>query len=171
LNGEDISIAIEGAQAANGTSAWCAREYEAPTLADGSLDLARARSTSTEINGFATIGGQERFFELELRDNELQNGALGASVAIIPRDIDDPGAGEVHLDWEWHVGDADLYEASAQEGNLRLRLFTGTPGEGGVVIPSGEGSIGGLLEARWSIDESLSVSFTLPCIATEVEGT
>jgi hypothetical protein len=169
LNGEDIAIEIDGDGAANGTRAWCAREYEAPLREDDSLDLTQATSTATEINGSASIGGEERTFELELRDHALHRDEVGASLAVVPDDTE-VAAGELQIEWEWHIGDVDLFEASAQDGHVDLELFTGNPGSGGIVIPSGEGSVGGVIEARWSLDESLSVSFTLPCMATEVEG-
>jgi hypothetical protein len=170
LNGEDVAIDVNGDGAASGSVAWCAREYEAPVLEDDSLDMARATYTATEITGFATVGGEERTFDLELRDHAMQSGDIGASLSVVPDDSTDVAADEVRIDWEWHLGDLDLFEASAQDGRIELELFTGAPGEGGVVIPSGEGSVGGVVEARWGLDESLSVSFTLPCLETEVEG-
>lgn len=167
LNGEEVAIEVSGEEVANGSVAWCKREYEAPTREDGTLDLAAARSTATEVAGLAVVNDEERLFELEIRQRAIQSEDVGAVISVVPNVT---AANEARVDWEWHLGDVDLYEASAQEGHLQFELFTGTPGEGGVVIPSGEGSIGGTIDARWSLDDSLRVSFTVPCMETEVEA-
>jgi hypothetical protein len=83
----------------------------------------------------------------------------------------DPPANGVWAEWEWHSadGEQDLYDASAQEGRFTLQLFSGTPSEGGLVIPAGEGSVGGFLNARWSLEDSLTVSFTALCTENDIE--
>jgi hypothetical protein len=61
-----------------------------------------------------------------------------------------------------------LLEAAAQEGRFVLGQFTGSPGEGGVVIPEG-GHVGGYAEARWSVTDSLKISFSVLCKQSDVE--
>jgi hypothetical protein len=171
LNKETLDFATTGSEAASGSRVWCTIEYIVPRLADGSMDLARARHNKTEIDGYATIKGQERTFEFELMNHSLQADTTGAKVKIVPRvDGAVPPADSMWADWEWHSEEvADIYEGSAQDGTFELRQFLGTPGAGGVVIPSGSGSVGGFFQARWSINESLTISFTVPCLETSIE--
>jgi hypothetical protein len=171
LNKEALDFATTGSEAASGSGVWCGIEYIAPRLADGSMDLARARHSTTEIDGFATIKGQVRTFEFEMMNHSLQTDTNGAKVKIVPRvDGAVPPADSMWADWEWHSEEVtDIYEGSAQDGMFELRQFTGTPGAGGVVIPSGSGSVGGFFQARWSVNESLTISFTVPCLETSIE--
>lgn len=170
LNGEQIDIRIDGDDAEDGASVWCEREYEVP-LVDGVADLTQARQIETSITGYATVDGEERIFQLEIKQHGLQDDRSGDHVAIIPRvDEEAPGADEAWLDWEWQtIDEEDLFESSAQEGEIVLEAFTGEPGEGGVIIPEGEGIVGATLRARWSVDESLSLSFSVPCTANDIE--
>jgi len=171
INHENAGFDIRGSAASSGDSVWCGREYLAPRKSDGTFDLTRARHDATEIAGNIVVNGQERSFELEIRGHSMQAEKPGAKVKIVPRvDGTPPSADAAWADWEWHSKDGlDLYEGSAQDGTFELRLFSGTPGEGGIVIPSGEGSVGGILNARWSVSESLNISFTATCAETEVE--
>jgi hypothetical protein len=170
LNGEKVDVSLTGDAVADGTVIWCERDYQAPTV-DGGADLAQAMQTDTTIAGYATVGGEERFFELELMGHTLQAEKPGTELTIVPR-VDDVEleADEMWLEWEWTTLDGeDLLESAAQDGRFVLEQFTGKPGEGGVVIPEGNGTIGGYAEARWSVDEKLSISFTVPCTVNEVE--
>jgi len=170
LNGEELALSIEGDDVADGTSIWCEREYRAP-LVDGEPDLSQAVHAETTIGGYATVEGEERSFELELLGHALQNDEPGTAVRIVPR-VDDmePESDQMWLEWEWTTIDGeDLLEAAAQEGSFVLHQFSGMPGEGGIVIPEGEGYVGGYAEARWSVDERLSISFTVLCTENEVE--
>jgi len=171
LNGENLDFATTGDEAASASRVWCGLEYVAPRLGDGTLDLSRARQVTTEIDGYAMINGKERTFEFEMMNHSLQTERTGAKVKIVPRvDGADPPADSMWTDWEWHSEEiADIYEGSAQDGTLELRQFTGTPGPGGVVIPNGDGTVGGLFQARWSVNESLTISFTVRCTDTTVE--
>jgi hypothetical protein len=170
LNGEKIDVSIDGEGAADGSLIWCERGYLAPTV-DGAADLSQAVQSETTISGYATVGGQERFFELELLGNGLQANDPGTEFTIVPRVEDmEPKADEIWLEWEWTTLDGeDLLEAAAQKGTFVLGQFTGTPDEGSVVIPEGDGFVGGYAEARWSVNEELSISFSVPCTVNDVE--
>ncbi len=168
LNGEDLDFSIDGDD--TGASVWCEREYLVP-LVDGEPDLSQARQSETTVAGFVTIDGQERAFEFELLSHSLQDDEPGAELSIVPRvDGVDPESDELWIEWEWATPDGEtLFEAAAQEGTLVREQFSGTPGEGGVIIPDGEGFIGGYLQARWSVDESLTISFSVACTEHEIE--
>jgi hypothetical protein len=171
MNGENVDIRITGDDAATGSEVYCGREYVAPRGTDGELDLTRARMSVADIVGNAIVGGEERSFELEIRNHSFGSDQLNLALTVVPRvDGVDPARGAAWLDWEWHGTDGeDIYEASAQDGSFEFKLLTGAPGEDGVVIPAGEGSVGGFVNARWSVNESLTVSFTVPCTVSDVE--
>jgi hypothetical protein len=170
LNGEDVAVSEDGDGLADGTTAWCERKYQAPTV-DGAADLANAKQTEVTIAGFATVGGQKRHFELELMGHALQYDKEGTRLTIVPR-VDDVETkpGQMWLELEWSTLDGeDLLESAAHDGNFTLGLYSGAPGEGGVVIPEGDGHVGGYAEARWSLDEKLTISFSVLCTTNDVE--
>jgi hypothetical protein len=171
INGENVEFTISGDDVASGSQVWCEREYLAPRGTDGTFDLTRAHQSVADIVGQTVVHGEDRTFELEIRNDSFNSEALNSAFTVVPRvDGMDPSAGAAWLDWEWHGLDGtDIYEASAQDGKFELKLLTGSPGEGGVVIPAGEGALGGFLSARWSVNESLTVSFTVPCTVSDVE--
>jgi hypothetical protein len=172
LNGERIDISIDGDGVADGTHVWCEREYQAPVI-DGELDLSQVKHVDTTITAQVNVAGEERVFELELMKHALQADQPGTGVKIVPRlDDQEPAEDEMWLEWEWSTLDGqDLLESAAQEGTFTLEQFTGTPGEGGVIIPAGEGFVGGYADARWSVDEQLSISFTVLCTENDIEET
>jgi hypothetical protein len=170
LNGEDVAVSMDGEGLADGTTVYCERKYQAPDL-DGAADLAHATQTEVTIIGTATVAGQMRNFELELMGHALQYDKPGTKLTIVPR-VDDvmPKAREMWLEMEWSTLDGeDLLESAAHDGSFTLELFSGEPGEGGVVIPEGEGHVGGYAEARWSVDEKLKISFSSICMTNDVE--
>ena len=169
LNGKAVDFSIEGDD--TGMSVWCEREYGAP-LVDGEPDEAQAEHLETTIAGTVMIDGEELSFEFELLNHALQDEESGTALTIVPRvDGEEPGGDELWVEWEWATADGEtLYEAAAQEGTLVHELSTGEPSEGSRVIADGEGFVGGFVEARWSVDEKLSVSFTVLCTEHEVEG-
>jgi hypothetical protein len=170
LNGEKIDISIDGEGAADGSLIWCERGYLAPTV-DGSADLSQAVQNETTISGYATVGGEERFFELEFFGRGLHENEPGTEFTIVPR-VDDvePEGDEIWLEWEWTTLDGeDLLEAAAQKGTFVLGQFTGKPEKGSLVIPEGDGLVGGYAEARWSVNDKLSISFSAPCTVNDVE--
>jgi hypothetical protein len=172
INGESVAISLDGEAVASTTSAWCGREYAAPTLESGELDFASARIATLEVGGYATVNGEERSFELELKEHPFVASEVGTRFSIVPRvDGVAPPANGLWLDWEWHTVDGeDLYESSAQEGTFSFGQFTGTPAPGTTVIPEGTGAIGGFVQARWSLDEALDISFSVPCTRSDVEA-
>jgi hypothetical protein len=170
LNGENIAISLTDDSLADGMPVWCERTYSTPVV-DGAADLTQAEQTELTIAGTVMVAGEERNFELELMGHALQEDDPGTKVTIIPRDdAVEPEPDEMWLEIEWSTPEGeDLLEAAAQEGTFTLGQFTGTPGTGGVVIPEGEGSIGGFAQARWSVSDSLRIDFTVLCTENDVE--
>lgn len=172
LNGEDLDISLTGSVAADPAMLWCAREYDGPPDADGNPDVTRAKLYKVNVLGIVTIGGEDRRLELEFKPHDFQADAVPSATNIIARvDGEAVAANESWLDFEWHTpdGEGDLLETSAQTGKLDLELYSGEPGEDGLTIPEGEGSIGGLLDAKWSENERLQVSFSAPCTENSLD--
>jgi hypothetical protein len=169
LDGEEVDFSID--DDATGLNVWCEREYGAP-LVDGEPDVARAEHLETTIAGTVMINGEERSFELELLNHALQDEEPGTELNVIPRvDGTEPESDELWVEWEWaDVEGETLFEAAAQEGMVVHELASGDTGEDSNVIPDGEGFVGGFIEARWSLDEKLTISFTVLCTEHEVEG-
>ena len=148
----------------------CKREYLAPLVGDVPDET---QAVFHELKIYATVdeGSGPRYLTLELKRHDLQSDPIGTSVDIVPRlETMDPDPNQMWFEWEWNdeLG-GELVETAAQDGEFVLELFTGEPGAGGVVIPTGEGSVGGHVHARWSQTDEVDISFSLPCLESEIE--
>jgi hypothetical protein len=172
LNGEDLDLSITGSDAADPANLWCAREYAGPPDANDEPDISRAKLYKLNVFAQVTIGGEARRLELEFKPHDFQRDAVPSVTRVIPR-IDDEAVEDdaTWLDFEWHTpdGEGDLLETSAQKGQFNLELYSGEPGEDGLIVPEGEGSFGGTLDAHWSEQERLQASFTAPCTENELD--
>jgi hypothetical protein len=172
LNGEDLDLSITGEAAADPANVWCAREYAGPPDANGEPDVSLAKLYKVNVFALVTVGGEERRLELEFKPHDFQSDAVPSTARVIPR-VDDEvvDSDATWLDFEWHTpdGEGDLLETSAQTGRFELELYSGEPGADGLLIPAGEGSFGGTLDARWSEQERLEASVSAPCMESELD--
>lgn len=150
----------------------CRREYRVPVI-DGEPDLTRAQNVEVRIRGVVSVNGEDRRFELELKQHDLQGTPLGTVLDVVPRDDlrpPDPSGRTLWVEWEWHEAETNIttFEGAAQAGTVRLEAFTGTPGPEGVIIPDGDGYVGATVDAYWSPTERLRISVTAPCLDTEI---
>ena len=169
IEGEDLDIGEGGDWEV--LALWCQRDYLAPLVA-GVPDETQARFDEIGLHATISDGSQTRYLTLELKHHDFQSDAEGTVVEIIPRlDTMLPGPGQMWFEWEWNdeLGE-ELVETAAQDGEFVLERFTGTPGAGTVLIPAGEGQVGGHVRAHWSQLSSLEVSFTATCALSELEG-
>ncbi len=172
LDGEDLDLRLEGDAAADASKVFCTREYVADDDGTGAADLTSARNTEFKINGPLTVDGEERIVELEFKKHDFQNATPDEEIEVVVRDdTQDPGADQMWVELEWHlaVDDSDLFESAASGGSFVFGQFTGTPGEGGVVIPENEGAAGGYAEVAWGVDEELKISASAPCTVNAIE--
>lgn len=172
LNGEDLDLNVTGEEAEDSAKLWCSREYAGPPDANGEPDITQAKLYKTNIYALVTINGDERQLELEFKPHDFQVDDVPKTISVIPRvDGEVVSGDETWVDFEWHTpdGEGDLLESSAQTGAFELELYSGEPGEDGLMIPEGEGSIGGTLDAQWSEQERLQVSFTALCTENELD--
>ena len=166
VNSEKIDISMADAVAVDTAQLWCVREYEVP-LVNGALDYSQAKMVEIKVrtNARFTLDGGDRYAELELKKHDFQHDAIGAVTTIVPRsDVQLPGPKEMWFEWEWHAPDkTTLFEQAAVSGEFKLEEFTGTPDASGVVIPSGTGTVGGTLTAKWNEVDSIRMSFSVKC--------
>lgn len=167
----DVGSAADGA-ALEVVDFYCRREYAAPLDADGLLDHSKAHFD--ELTLYATVmdGDEERYISLEFKSHDLQSDPIGTSVEVVPRvDGTVPEPTQMWFEWEWlDINGDEVVETAAQTGEFVLELYTGDPDEGGVVIPAGSGSVGGHLYARWSQTDEIELSFSAPCLDTDVDA-
>jgi hypothetical protein len=172
LNGEDISIALTGSAAQDPEKLWCSREYVGPDDGTGEPDVSRAKLQEVTLNAIVNIGGQDRLLQLELKPHDFQSDTVPTQLKVVARVEDQtPPSNALWAEFEWLTadGEGDILETSAQAGTFRLELFTGEPGEDGLVIPEGEGMFGGSLAAKWSEQEELRISVSAPCLESELD--
>ncbi len=172
IGGDSLEIEHTEGDALESSRLWCEREYIVPLDADGSRDYVSGYLDEFKLGGIFSIAGEERRLELEFKRHDFRLDAPGTTIKIVPRvENQTPANDEFWLEWEWHtVGgeSAKFFEQSAVTGHFEIQRFSGQPGDDGLVIPSGEGKIGGVVAATWSATETISLSFTVPCTITKI---
>jgi hypothetical protein len=170
IDGQTIDIHLDETLAGDAAVAWCQREYWVPdpddpsTYGEGAMD-------EIELTAFVQIGGEDRRIQLELKQHDFASDPEGTEVTVVPRsDILDPAPDEMWIEFEIEDLEANrLFEQSAVTGTFVVGPVTGTPGPDGVVIPAGEGEVGGWLDARWSTSEELRASFYVRCTSIDID--
>ncbi len=178
LNGENLDVTLEGDAAKDLENLHCLREYQVPSEATstdetdaGVEDWENGKMSEVQVIVQLNVNGTSRELDLELKRHNYQADEVGTEVTIIPRDDSkEPGSTEMWSEIEWYENDENIYEQASQEGTFVLKRFTGTPGEDNpLVIPENTGSVGGVLTAKWSPTETVSISFTADCTGNSVE--
>ena len=171
VNGEALSISLTDAAASDPTTLHCLRRYEVPIVNGKRVD-ARGRLFEFVVSALVTVAGEQRLLALDVNQHDTQSDAPGTSVTIVPRDDEHPPpSADAWFDWQWRQP-ASLqltYEAAALEGTFAVGEHTGAPDAGGLVVPAGEGAIGGFLTAQWSVVDKVTLSFTAACTEDTVE--
>jgi hypothetical protein len=172
INGEDLDLRLPDDIAADATSLSCRLEYDVPVDLAGEPDFANGRLKEIKLRAPFQFGSELRVAELELKHHDFQRDPTDV-VNVVPRPEDNtlPAANEMWLEWEWHlaVDGEEMFEAAAESGTFALGQLTGTPGPDGLVIPEGEGSVGGFARATWVGGEELLISVTAPCTESDVD--
>lgn len=168
LDGEELNLSM-GEDASDDALLFCTREYTVPLMGT-EPDYSAGSLTEVKITAFVE-GQGGRFVELELKQHDYQSDKIGADVVVVQRsETENPRADEMWLEWEWHGADEEtLFEGAANSGTFTLERFTGSPDDAtGLVIPSGEGSVGGFARGEWKNGEALDISFSAPCTTSDV---
>ncbi len=143
----------------------CVREYEVPDVQDATT-WSDGALRSIEIQVQVTTGGVERGYELELETVDFAGLAVPATFAVVAPETDDPPAGSawIEVEGEWEdAGEFVSFEEAAVSGTLELALLSGAAGADGLVIPNGEGMVGGYFDVVWVDDTRLRASFSVAC--------
>ncbi|MBI4511360.1 MAG: hypothetical protein HY698_17135 [Deltaproteobacteria bacterium] len=161
---ENIDLRLQGADASDLTKFSCEREWDVP-LVDTKPDYAHGKMVEIKlVLPQVTVGSETRSLEIEFKRHDFQKDKVGSIVKIVPRiDGTDPAADSMWFEWEWVYPNEAEYEQSASAGQFTLNEFTGKVDETGLIIPGNTGTVGGVLNARWSPTENLEVSFTAKC--------
>ncbi len=171
FNGEELDFTIDDSSIIDDALAfYCEREWEVPNDSSGTPDYENGKLVEFKIRAPVTIGSENRIVELEFKQHDFQSQGIGTSTTVIPRDdLVTAAPGEMWFEFEWHDElDATTYEAAATEGVFRLEAFSGETDGSGLIIPEGEGHVGGTLHARWSVEEAIDVSFYFPCTSNQI---
>ena len=160
IGGREIDLDLNSTNAEIG----CVREYVVPVIGEVP-DESMARYVETEVDVVFEYMGQSYDFQFEFKEHDLQNNTVGDTITVIPRvDTELPAANEIWLEFEWESADeTDTFEQSAQQGTVRLELFSGTPPQGSNIIPENMGSVGLTGSGVWSATEQLEFSLTAVC--------
>lgn len=166
IGGRDIDIDVDSSTAEIG----CVREYVVPVI-DDVPDESMARYVETEVDVTFDYMGQSYTFQFEFKEHDLQNETVGGEITVIPRvDTEPPAADEIWLEFEWESEDeTDTFEQSAQQGTVRLELFSGTPPQGSNIIPENMGSVGLTGSGVWSATEQLEFTLTAVCDTNDID--
>ena len=159
--GQQVDLAVEGAEAADTAQVACTLEYHGGVLSEVELTVHRVDGTI------------EKEYQVELQGVDFATLAPGTRLAVVtPVNEDEMApAGQVHVEvqWEWETGGEFVkYEQQAASGTVVFGELSGTPDATGV-IPSGTGRLGAALELQLAGGDSLRGSFSANCAATDVE--
>jgi hypothetical protein len=145
--------------------------YAVPAGEGDSLDYAQGSIVEVRVQGRGLTDGERRGFTLVLGRHDFTSDEQGTTLDVVPRDeLVDPRPGELWVEWRW-LGEsgAPVFESAAQDGSLALELVSGEPDETGLIIPAGEGAVGGHLVGRWKPGEEVQMSFSAECLVSNVE--
>ncbi|MBP7684801.1 MAG: hypothetical protein KBB95_23005 [Deltaproteobacteria bacterium] len=166
VDGETLHFDLRGEAAASLETLFCERNYLLPDLADettwdeGTLE-------KFEIKWRTTEGGVEREYQLELLAHDFDASTDGAMINVVAYDEGDaaqlPNRIMAALEWEYEEDGQEVERgAAAASGTFTRGAIVGTP-DVGVVVPDGEGSVGGYLHMVSGDGDVLDVSFTALC--------
>jgi hypothetical protein len=170
LGGIEFDVSAGPAPPANENEVWCERRYLVPT-APGNLQLWELGTLPTvEIHALLPVADGIERLTVRLQGKDLASQSLDEPADVMPLHPDaELLPGEVAVEWVWANDHQEpAYQAAAVSGVFELRLRSGMPGADGLVIPAGEGAVGGWLEALWRPGEAVRASFTAPCTSSEL---
>lgn len=174
VNGEKLDIDLSGADAQDAMKLYCELEWVTPPTVVGGADPDLTMAVHREIKILAEveINGETRYLSLEHKDNNFQDAGEGSTFTIVPRsETEPPGAEEAFFEWEYTDGiDGDeTYESSANSGFMTLEYFEGTTMADSMVFEDGTSSAGMYVDASWSASERITMSFSAPCAAFDID--
>ena len=174
IDGEKLDIDLRGAEAQDLMKLYCELEWVAPPLVEGGADpdLTMAYHNEIKILAEVVINGETRWLSLEHKDNDFQKAGQGTTFTIIPRtETAQPGDEEAFFEFEYTdaLDGDETFESSANSGFMILEHFTGTEMADSPVFADSSGVAGMYVDATWSATERITMSFTAPCAAQDID--
>jgi hypothetical protein len=164
FQGQTFDVNLQG-DAASGI--FCHRFY-CPLVgtqpdASGNYDTSQMYFTMKELGGVIDLEGTPTTFTISYWRHDV---AAGTDLTVIPRTFgtaipDGETWSDINL---FPPGADDLtgIESASASGIVSMKLNTGTPDQGGIVIPSG-GRTGEFFAVSWGPTDNLNVSATADC--------
>jgi len=164
FQGQTFDVHMMGADA---SGVYCHRFY-APLPgtqpdANGNYDTSQTYFVMKELGGVIDLGGTPTEFTISYWRHDV---AAGTDLQVVPRmfgtSIPD---GETWSDINLFPPGGDVLagiESAAASGTVEMKLNSGTPDQGGIVIPSG-GRTGEYIAVTWGPEDHLNVSTTADC--------
>jgi hypothetical protein len=164
FQGQTFDVDLKGTAAAG---IYCHRFYVPlpGTSADasGGFDTSQMYFGMKELGGVIDLEGTPTEFTIAYWRHDV---AAGTDLAVVPRTfgtgIPD---GQTWSDINLFPPGGDVLsgiESAAASGTVSMKLNSGTPDAGGVVIPSG-GRTGEFVSVTWGPSDNLSISVTADC--------
>ncbi|GEM_PF-4464231 len=167
IGGHDLDVAIEELDTSEqDRRVWCERVYAVPMNDKGGLDYDAGALMGIDIHAMVESGDVGHVI-IQFGQHDFQRDADGTTTTIVPRnELEPPASMEAWLEIDlFDDSESVLFEQSAQQGSLIMERLTGRPDPAnGLVIPSGEGLVGGFSNAQWGPREDVAVSFTVNCL-------
>lgn len=155
VGGRELEVALTGAQAQDLEVVFCERNY-----VSGALE-------KIEIKHAFEFDGMPAELKIEFDAFDF-TGEPSDTIAIRPAGDHALTTSDMSVQMAIELEDGTEIEDFGVTGTFELELFTGTAGEDGM-IPSGEGSFGGYLDATLDGGGEVQLSFTARCGENDVE--
>ncbi len=169
IEGEDVAFFLEGSEAVNVNRFFCERNYVVPSLDDQSDWANDGYLEKIEVKWLVVVEGSEREYQLELLQHDFGASEDGDTIAVVAFDEDSteraPETIMAGFGWQYEEdGNEVEIEALSETGSFVRGTLTGEiDPDNGLVIPDGEGSLGGYLHLEWDNGDRLDLDFTANC--------
>lgn len=159
FDGKTVDLEQSGAS----VTAECERGYKVPdetkpeTFKDGKLE-----EYQVKVNFL--VDGVETSFQLEFEEHVWTAADVGKTLTVAPKKDEDgyfsPTTVAVSAEY---ANEKEEIELLSESGSYLHGLVSGTPGADGVVIPDGEGKLGGFVDIKLPNGGFIKASFTVAC--------
>jgi hypothetical protein len=162
VGGEDLSLDVAEAVAADLGTLYCERNYIVPDLEDESTwGDGYLQKIEFKFNFFYEDQLAEFQLEVEIEDLPAQEGksfTLGSDAGVaVTLTVDPDGASE------------EQYEEEGATGTVVVGLVSGTPGDDGLLMADATGAFGAYVDVELSDGGSMKGSFTANCGENDLE--
>lgn len=179
LQGHTYNVHLEGDKA---SGVYCNRFYTplpgTQPDAQGGYDTSQVYFVMKELGAVIDVDGTPKEFTISYWRHDV---AAGTDLTVIPRVFYSEmvsGSGLIPEGKTW--SDVNLFdpggsnliglETAAASGTVSMKLNTGVPDEGHVMVPTG-GRTGEFISVSWGPNEALKISATADCFTVPANAT